>query len=419
MWPLVTDEGVVVGMCIAARETGKYKMLQSQLRQTQKLEAVGRLSGGIAHDFNNLLTVISGYNDMIRAELPVNSPTWEWAVEVSKAAEQATSLTNQLLAFSRREVTQPRVLCLNDMVTDLDKMLQRIVGEDIRIVISLQPKLENIKADPGQVSQMLTNLVINARDAMPQGGTVTIATDSVYFNPTVAAEPDMAPGLYIRLRVSDSGCGMDRETQQHLFEPFFTTKPRGKGTGLGLSIVYGIVSQLRGQISVASEVGVGTAFAICLPATTEQPIARRVAQAETPRPMSPDITILLVEDDGGVRHLARHMLLKFGYTVYETGDPLEAIRICSAIHIDVLLTDIVMPVMSGPDLAVTLLTSNEHLKVVYMSGHIDDSILPQSCMDPGINFIRKPFTATRLNEQIMDVRKQGCQLPSTTGSLTT
>ena len=390
-------------------------MLQRQLRQTQKLEAIGRLSGGIAHDFNNLLTVISGYNDMIRAVLPADSETWEWAAEVAKAAERATALTNQLLAFSRREVTQPRVLSLNDMISDLDKMLGRIVGKDVRIALSLKPNLEHIKGDPGQISQVLTNLVINARDAMPRGGIVTIATASIEFNPSVAAEHGLAAGRYVHLSVSDVGCGMDQDTQQHLFEPFFTTKPKGEGTGLGLSIVYGIVSQLRGEISVASEVGVGTTFTIWLPATSEPPVERRRTATQTPIPISQNITVLLVEDDGGVRHLARQMLLKLGYIVYETADPQEAIRICGTVHIDVLLTDIVLPLMSGTDLAVTLLVSNEDLKILYMSGHIDDSILPQSCLDPGINFIRKPFTASRLNDQIMDVFKRRSQAPSASG----
>jgi PAS domain S-box-containing protein len=409
MYPLLTHDGSPAGTCIAARETTRYRMLQSQLRQTQKLEAVGRLSSGIAHDFNNLLTVISGYNSMIQIDYPVGTEARDCAEQIAKASEQAASLTNQLLAFSRREITQLKVLNLNDIVRDLDKMLGRIVGKDITIVLSLEPSIGNIKADPGQISQMLTNLVVNAKDAMPRGGTLAISSRNVDISePETAHEYELPSGSYAQLTVADGGCGMDQDTQEHLFEPFFTTKPKGKGTGLGLSIVYGIVSQLRGAISVTSRLGVGTTFTICLPATVEQATENSVTPERAPQSQFP-FTILLVEDDGAVRHLARYMLLKQGHTVYETADPREAIRISETVHIDVLLTDIVIPEMNGVDLAVRVLQSNPALRVLYMSGYIEDSSLPLSCLEPGFNFIQKPFTAAKLHSQLMAICTVGRQ----------
>jgi two-component system cell cycle sensor histidine kinase/response regulator CckA len=233
---------------------------------------------------------------------------------------------------------------------------------------------------------------------------LTITTATTHFDaPVQASEYELAPGPYAQLIVADNGSGMDQTTQEHLFEPFFTTKPKGKGTGLGLSTVYGIVSQLRGKISVTSQLGVGTSFTIALPITAELPTEKRIPAAPPLKPAYPDIAILLVEDDGEVRHLARHILLKQGYTVYESADPSEAIRICETVHIDVLLTDITMPNMNGVDLAVRVLESNPSIKVIYMSGYIDDAILPLSCLEPGFNFIQKPFTAARLQEQIVSV----------------
>ena len=403
--PLLSSEGSRVGSCIVARESSRYKMLQRQLRQTQKLEAVGRLSGGIAHDFNNLLTVISGYNEMILREISADDPIAAMSTEIQKAAERATSLTNQLLSFSRREVTEPRVLNLNEMVEDLDKMLHRLIGEDVRIVLSLAPGLCNVKADPGQISQLVTNLVVNARDAMPCGGTVTIATASAEVGisdgvPQQELRQELTPGSYAKLTISDNGAGMDEETRQHLFEPFFTTKPRGKGTGLGLSIVYGIVSQLRGDIRVSSDLGKGTTFTILFPATTEAYTEARSSVGQEEPLGARDISILLVEDDSGVRQLVRKMLLKSGYSVFETGDPGEAVRICEASPINLLLTDIVLPGMTGRELARQLRKGNATLKILFMSGYIDDSILPPKFLDKDAHFIRKPFTAASLCQQI-------------------
>jgi len=400
IYPLITEDGAVPGHCIVGKETTRYRMLQSQLRRTQKLEAVGRLSGGIAHDFNNLLTVISGYNSMIMAELPVADPMMAYSIEVDKAAERATLLTNQLLSFSRREVTEPRVLNLNDMVADLDKMLRRIIGEDIRLVSTLATGLDNIKADPGQISQLMTNLVLNARDAMPGGGEITITTGTVEIEGPVIAD-ELAPGRYVKLIISDNGAGMDEETRQHLFEPFFTTKPSGKGTGLGLSIVSGIVSQLQGDISVSTQSGRGSTFTIRLPATLEQLTERSpIPEGAASQPADPEIAVLLVEDDGGVRHLIRHMLLKRGFRVYETSDPREAARICETVPINLLLTDIIMPEMNGRDLATDLLKTHVALRVLYMSGYLDDSIIPPSLLERGFHFLRKPFTAAHLYRQI-------------------
>ena len=402
--PLFTQGGTSLGHCIVGKETTRYRMLQSQLRQTQKLEAVGRLSGGIAHDFNNLLTIIAGYNSMIMAELPAENPIMAYSIEIDKAAERATTLTNQLLSFSRREVTQARVLNLNEMVADLDKMLRRLIGDDIKLVLSLAPGVDNIKADPGQISQVMTNLVLNARDAMPGGGAITIETANVEIDlAAIVDEQELAPGRYVTLVISDNGMGMDEETRQHLFEPFFTTKPVGKGTGLGLSIVYGIISQLRGDILVSTQQGKGSAFTIRLPATLEKETERPVPPAAPARPVDQQTTVLLVEDDGGVRHLIRYMLLKGGYQVYETSDPREAARICETVPVNLLLTDMVMPEVNGRDLAARLSKTREGLRVLYMSGYIDDSILPYRLLDPGFHFIRKPFSAARLYRKIEEI----------------
>jgi PAS domain S-box-containing protein len=402
--PLFAENGALAGNCVIGKETTRFRMLQSQLRQTQKLEAVGRLSGGIAHDFNNLLMIIAGYNGMIMAELPAEDPVLPYAVEIAKASERAAMLTNQLLAFSRREVTKPRVLNLNETIADLDKMLRRIIGEDVELILHLATGLSNIKADPGQIGQLLTNLVINARDAMPDGGVVTIATEDVdVAGADRAGEQEIGPGAYVSLTVADSGTGMDEETRQHLFEPFFTTKPRGEGTGLGLSIVSGIVSQLRGDIQVSTELGKGTKFTIRLPVTAEQQTDTRSIREITPKPDNREITVLLVEDDSGVRHLIRHMLLKGGYTVYETSDPEEAARICEAVPIKLLMTDIVMPGTGGRDLAGRLMKCHRDLRVLYMSGYISDSIFAGGFQEPGLHFIRKPFSAAHLYQHIQAI----------------
>lgn len=406
--PLFTESGAPAGHCIVGKETTKYRMLQSQLRQTQKLEAVGLLSGGIAHDFNNLLMIISGYNNMIIEKLPAEDPIMVYALEVDKATERATMLTNQLLAFSRRQVTQPRVLNLNELVEDVNKMLRRIIGGDVELVLKLAPGLGNIKGDPGQLSQMLTNLVINARDAMPHGGVVTITTKNVDLDASeTACEGELTPGAHVQLTIADSGTGMDEETAQHLFEPFFTTKPRGKGTGLGLSIVSGIVSQLRGNIRVSTELGKGTVFTIRLPVTKEEQTGGAVAIESRPRPVKQDITVLLLEDDAGVRHLIRHMLVQGGYTVYETSDPQEAARICETVPIKLLLTDVFMPLANGPDLAASLTKDRENMKVLYMSACLSDPFLAPVSLEPGFHFIRKPFTAARLYQHIDEIVGNG------------
>jgi len=403
MWVLSGSGGAPEGICVVARAIAKYRMLQSQLRQTGKLEAVGRLAGGIAHDFNNLLTIIAGYSNMITTELPTESEARAWSVQIDKAAHRASLLTNQLLAFSRREVTQSCVLSLNDSVRDLDKMLRRIIGEDIKIACALEPGVANVRADAGQISQIFTNLVANARDAMPRGGTLTIATRSAHFDaPVRDHELDLTPGPYVQITVTDTGDGMDQETQENVFKPFFTTKPKGRGTGLGLSIVFGIVSQLRGGISVSSRLGSGTTFTIYLPATTESVESLIV---DAPLLALSDITVLIVEDDGDVRHLIGHMLLAQGCSVYETAEAAEAIRICETVHIDVLLVDLVMPNISGIALAASLVLVNKSLKILYMSGYGGDSIALPEGLEPSRHFLQKPFTAARLNERIIGVLK--------------
>jgi two-component system cell cycle sensor histidine kinase/response regulator CckA len=411
---VLADDGAPAGNCIVAREMARSRMLQSQIRHSQKLEAMGRLSAGVAHDFNNLLTVISGYNSMIIAELSDENRLLPYATEIDKAAEKATRLTNQLLAFSRREVTQPRVLNLNELAEDLEKMLSRILGCSIQLILSLEHGLGNVKADAGQIGQLLTNLAVNARDAMPGGGTITIATETVELSgPAVADGHELAPGPYVKLTISDTGTGMDAETRNHLFEPFFTTKPRGTGTGLGLSIVFGIVSQLRGDIRVSSEPGKGTTFAIFLPVTTEPITSKGPTPAATPRKTNSPVTVLLVEDDSEILHLVRQMLLRGGYTVYETSDPREAARICETVPIHLLLTDISMPEVDGPELAARLMKIREGLVVLYMSGYLwPESVIDSSSSEAGVYFIQKPFTAGGLCRQIEAIFNPGHLKPS-------
>jgi signal transduction histidine kinase/ActR/RegA family two-component response regulator len=379
---------------------------EEQLHQALKLEAVGRLAGGIAHDFNNLLTVIMGYSALL-AKSKLEKVAHERIEEINKAAQRASSLTRQLLAFSRKQVLKPEVLDINSLVEGTGKMLRRLIGEDVEVITSLKPGVGKINADPGQIEQVLINLVVNARDAMSDGGKITIETANVELDP---AYSDMhlaiTPGSYVMLAVSDTGTGMDAETRSHIFDPFFTTKEVGKGTGLGLSMIYGIVKQSGGNIWVYSEPGKGTTFKIYLP---------RV-QAEYNQTVSPgkrsDIppalateTILLVEDEEMVRKLASDILREKGYQVLVGKNGEEAIGICKEHlgQIDLMLTDVVMPEMNGRRLAEILQPIQQNMKVVYMSGYTDDAIVHHGVLEPGTNFIEKPFTAETLTSTIREV----------------
>jgi CheY-like chemotaxis protein/two-component sensor histidine kinase len=379
---------------------------EKQLVQSQKLEAVGRLAGGISHDFNNLLTVILGYSDITKRNLPEGDPLRRNVDEIIRASERAASLTRQLLAFSRKQVMQPRVFDLNDVVNDLEKMLRRMIGEDIELRVSADRDLGNIKADPVQLEQVIMNLVVNARDAMPKGGKLSIETANVYLDESYSREHvSVVPGHYVMLAISDTGCGMNEETRQRIFEPFFTTKEQGKGTGLGLSMVYGIVKQSGGNIWVYSEEGHGTTFKSYFPRVTAQAEEYKRSARAFEAPAGSE-TILLVEDAELVRTLARQVLETAGYRVLEAANADAAIRLCEKMNgdrIDLLLTDVVMPGMSGNEMSRILLQRQPDMPVLYMSGYTDDAIVQHGVLEAGINFLQKPFTPAALAFKVREV----------------
>jgi signal transduction histidine kinase/ActR/RegA family two-component response regulator len=386
-------------------EITERKQLQEQLVRLQKLDAIGRLAGGLAHDFNNLLTVIGGYSDLLVSDLDAGNPLHRHAAAINNAAARATALTRQLLAFSRKQVLQLKVLDLNAVVTTLEPMLRRLIGEDIRLVVGLAPTLGRVKADPGQLEQVLLNLVVNARDAMPQGGTLTIETTNVEGRALVAhRQASVPPGAYVRLAVRDTGVGMDAATRSHLFEPFFTTKAPGQGTGLGLSTVYGIITQSEGHIEVDSEPAQGATFTIYLPRVEE---AIEAGQHDRTRPETPRgrETVLVVEDDASVRGITRAMLELHGYRVLEAGSGEEALEICEGPEgpVQLLLTDVVMPGMSGPEVAQQLTRVHPELKVLYMSGYTDDAILRHGVPELSPAFVQKPFSAETLGWKVREV----------------
>ena len=390
-----------------ARLIEREQAKEEQLQQSQKMEAVGRLAGGIAHDFNNLLTAINGYSDLTLRKLDPKSDLCGRIKEIRKAGERAASLTRQLLAFSRKQMLQPRVLDLNSVITEMHKMLHRLIGEDIVLQLALGNLLGQVKADPGQIEQILMNLAVNARDAMPQGGRLTIETRNVLLNQThVNRQLVPQPGNYVMISVSDDGCGMDGETQAHIFEPFFTTKGVGKGTGLGLSTVYGIVKQSDGGIWVYSELGKGTAFNICFPRVDElSPAEESAASAEVP---GGDETILLVEDEDLVRALSKEMLEQYGYSVISASNGDEGVRICKefAGPIDLMITDVVMPHMSGRELAERIGILRPGMQVLYMSGFTDDAIVRHGLLDKDFAFIQKPFSPESLALKAREVLDQ-------------
>jgi len=353
IFPVPDNQGKVSGACTIGRDITQRKLLEEQLRQSQKMDAIGRLAGGVAHDFNNLLSVINGYSELVLMRLGQEHPCREAIQMIRKSGERAASLTRQLLAFSRKQVLEPVVLDLNAILNELDKMLRRLIGEDIELVTALAPAIARIKADPGQIEQIVLNLAVNARDAMPQGGRLTIETGNVELDQAYAGvRNDVAPGSYVMLAVTDTGSGIPRDLQAHIFEPFFTTKEVGKGTGLGLATVYGIVKQSGGHIELYSEVARGTTFKIYFPRIAESTSPRRSRLSDVKIPQGTE-TVLLAEDEDGVRNLARFMLESAGYTVLEARSGPEALRIAQQhvgpIHL--LVSDVVMPQMSGRQVA--------------------------------------------------------------------
>jgi two-component system cell cycle sensor histidine kinase/response regulator CckA len=378
------------------------KWRQEHLRQTAKMEAVGRLAGGVAHDFNNLLTVISGYGELLLSELRASDHERQQVHAILKAADQATGVTRQLLAFSRKQVLQPQILDLNGLIASLVKMFGRLVDENIKISMILEPQLGAVKADPSHMEQVVMNLVINAMDAMPQGGTLTIETANVQVVPDDTSHPpEIAPGSYVVITVADTGIGMNQEILSHIFEPFFTTKERGKATGLGLSMAYGIIKQSGGHILVESTPQQGSTFRIYLP-----PVADVAQPAEMAAPIPPQTmetgTILLVEDESAVRHVVERMLALKGYSVLTAQDGQEALKIGQSHQgpIHLLLTDVAMPVMGGRELAKLLLAVHPQMKVLFMSGHTEDGMLRRGVRESVINFIQKPFKADQLLRKV-------------------
>jgi PAS domain S-box-containing protein len=378
---------------------------EEQLRQSQKLEAVGQLAGGIAHDFNNLLTVINGYSQLSLMGLHDKDPLRSNIEEVKKAGERAAALTRQLLAFSRKQVLQPKVLDLNLLVSEIEKMLQRLIGADIELRTALEPELGRIKGDPGQIEQVLMNLVVNARDAMEGGGKLTIETQNVYVDDGyVSQHLAVTPGSYVMLAVSDTGIGMDEQTQKRIFEPFFTTKELGQGTGLGLSTVYGIVKQSGGNIWVYSEVGQGTTFKVYLPRVDEEAQVYKVS-LQTQEGLSGKETILLAEDEEIVRKLVCEVLKSQGYEVLEAANGSAALLLCERLQgpIHLMITDIVMPEMSGRELTDRLAGLRPEMKVLFMSGYTDDTIVRHGLLESDLAFLQKPFTPHALARKVREV----------------
>ena len=403
--PVSDAGGRLVNFVGVQTDVTARRQLEAQLLQAQKMEAVGRLAGGVAHDFNNILSVILSYADLIGSDLTPGEPLHADVEEIRKAGLRATGLTRQLLAFSRQQVMEVRVLNLNDLLADIEKMLGRLLGADIDLTMLNARDVGNIKADAGQVEQIVMNLAVNARDAMPRGGHLTIGTANVTLDAAYAgAHHDIAPGSYVELAVTDDGTGMDKETQVRLFEPFFTTKEQGKGTGLGLATVFGIVKQSGGHILVYSEPGNGTTFKIYFPRVN----AAAATQRSPPISQEPEHrtgTILLVEDEDQVRTLATTILRRQGYVVLDAPNGGEAMLICEQFgaNIDLLLTDVVLPRMSGRQLAERLAPDRPSMRVLYMSGYTDDAVLQHGILDADVAFLQKPFTPTSLSRKVREV----------------
>jgi two-component system, cell cycle sensor histidine kinase and response regulator CckA len=405
-----TASGEVAYLSTIARDITQQRLLEEQMRQSQKMEAVGRLAGGIAHDFNNILTIILGYSELMEENLGREDSNLELVQGISEAARRAAVLTRQLLAFSRKQILRPRVINLNTSVTEMEKILGRLLGEDVEFLTRLEEGLPDIKADPSQVEQVILHLAVNARDAMPDGGQLFLQTRGYHTRDHQNGRPaDLPEGAYVELTIRDTGNGMDPHTVQHIFEPFFTTKAPGKGTGLGLAMVYGTVKQSDGYIEVESEPGAGTRFRIFFPVHD-----RSTEAASSPSPPASDdlqectATLLLVEDDESVRRLARYALQLQGYHILEAANGAEALHISGSFQepIDLLLTDMVMPRMSGRELADELLAQRPQLKVVYMSGYSGDVRVHEHLAKITGSFLQKPFTPAALLTKVREVLSQ-------------
>ena len=400
---LTNDEGDTVGTLSSGEDITENRQLEEQLFQSQKMEAIGRLAGGIAHDFNNLLTAIIGYTDIIARDTGVKEKHRSYVEEIKKSAERAATLTQQLLAFSRKQIMQPKVMNLNTMLKNTKNMLQRMIGEDIAFKLTLGDPIGMIKVDPGKIEQVVINLAVNARDAMPNGGSLEIETMNTSLDSSFCAlHKGSHPGEYVLLSVHDSGKGIDEETMKHIFEPFFTTKEIGKGTGLGLATVYGIVRQSGGYIDIQSREGSGTTVAIFLPRIDESPKA--ADKKEMTAVKGKNETVLFVEDDDMVRNMVSAVLKQYGYNVIEAENGSVAITHCEREQkIDLMITDVVMPGTSGPELVRQISTLQPDMKVLYVSGYTDEAIVHHGVLDENTPFLQKPFTPQKLALKVQEL----------------
>jgi PAS domain S-box-containing protein len=403
--PLVDEAGRVLGVASLVQDVTERVALEERLRQSQKMEAVGRLAGGVAHDFNNLLTVILGYSQILAEGVPAGSRLAESTAQIKSAAHKASGITSQLLAFSRKQVLSPRVVNLNDIMMNLDSLLRRLIGEDIEVLTVPASNLGSVKADPGQIEQVMMNLALNARDAMPHGGKLTLETSNAQLDANYARNHrPVEPGPYVMLAVSDTGHGMTPETQARIFEPFYTTKEVGKGTGLGLSMVYGIVKQSGGHIWVYSEPDRGTTLKIYLP-RVDQPSETTGAEHRPGSIKRGTETILLVEDDAQLRQLSSSVLAHCGYKMLVAATPEEGLEIFKAHHRDIrlLITDVVMPRMNGRQLAEQIMQISSDVRVLYISGYTNNAIVHYGVLDAGLWFLPKPFTLSALMAKVREV----------------
>jgi nitrogen-specific signal transduction histidine kinase/CheY-like chemotaxis protein len=395
----------VIGLIGISRDVTELNRLEEQFRQAQKMEAVGRLAGGVAHDFNNLLTGINGYCELVFNRLRADDPSRELLAEIRKCGERAATLTRQLLAFSRKQVLQPQVVSLNTLLGELLKLLKRLIGEDIELALVPGAALGLAKVDPGQFEQAVINLAVNARDAMPRGGRLTIETHNAELAEGYAERyPEVRPGRYVLVVVRDSGQGMDEATKARIFEPFFTTKEPGKGTGLGLAMVYGFVKQSGGHIEVESEPGRGATFKVYLPRAEETTPSAKSSPSLLQMPKGTE-TVLLVEDEDAVRALSKLVLQSSGYTVLEARDGQEGVWVAQQHQgpIHILVTDLVMPRLSGQQLAVLLVQARPHLRVLFMSGYTDEAVLRHGVFEADAAFLQKPFNAIGLARKVREV----------------
>ena len=404
------DDPSVAAIVNNYRDVTDRRVLEEQIMLSQKMEAIGRLAGGVAHDFNNILTAIGGYADLLMADFPPDDKRRGDIDEIHRATERAASLTQQLLAFSRRQVMQPKVISLNALIPEIEKMLRRLIGEDILFATVLHPRAGNVRADPGQLEQVIVNLAVNARDAMPapNGGRLTIETRNVELDESYAADhPGVTPGRYVMLAVTDTGIGMDEETKSRIFEPFFTTKARGKGSGLGLATVYGIVRQTGGHIWPYSEPGTGTTMRVYLPCVDDPADPIEHPSEAPPESLRGTETILLVEDEAPVRSVTRQLLERNGYTVLEAADGRTALSLINGerdpVHVDLLLTDVIMPGMSGRELADQMKAHRPQLRVLFMSGYTDDAVVRHGMLEPGLAYLEKPFRPPVLLRKVREV----------------